>query len=142
MTQAPQQQMQIVQYQRPQLQLIQETAPLAPAQLQVPLSIPASLRRHASGPISSFAAGTASAAGASVSDAGQQAQHPAANSAAVMRHDLAPLAGLVSRRISPIVSIFEDASSATSNESIAAAPWHHADRQLLEEQPVSVVWVQ
>ncbi|WIA08756.1 hypothetical protein OEZ85_008179 [Tetradesmus obliquus] len=42
----------------------------------------------------------------------------------------------ISRRISPILSVFEDGSSATSNDSFAGpAAWHTADRQMLEETP-------
>jgi hypothetical protein len=43
----------------------------------------------------------------------------------------------ISRRISPILSVFEDGSSATSNDSFAGpAAWHTADRQMLEDTPV------
>jgi hypothetical protein len=43
----------------------------------------------------------------------------------------------VSRRISPILSVHEDASSATSTDSMTPAAWHLTDRQLLEDTPVS-----
>lgn len=41
----------------------------------------------------------------------------------------------VSRRISPILSVHEDASSATSTDSMTPAAWHLTDRQLLEDTP-------
>lgn len=43
----------------------------------------------------------------------------------------------VSRRISPILSVLEDNSSATSTDSMTPAAWHLTDRQLLEDTPVS-----
>jgi hypothetical protein len=43
----------------------------------------------------------------------------------------------VSRRISPILSVLDDASSATSTDSMTPAAWHLTDRQMLEDTPVS-----
>lgn len=45
--------------------------------------------------------------------------------------------GAVSRRISPIESVHEDNSSATSTDSLTPAAWQLSDRQLLEDTPVS-----
>jgi len=42
----------------------------------------------------------------------------------------------ISRRISPIVSVHEDTSSAASTDSLTPAAWHLTDRQMLEDTPV------
>jgi hypothetical protein len=109
-------------YQLQQLQLIQETAPLPASQLaaapagQLLSSLHLS-RMHATGPSAHL-------------------QGPGGMPSAVSGQDL--MMSAISRRISPILSVFEDGSSATSNDSFAGpAAWHMADRQMLEDTPVS-----
>lgn len=102
-------QLQLVPY-RQQLQLIQESAPLTAANLPL---VPGGLMRSDSGPHAAEAAGAA----------------------ATLQHLPAAVSAAVSRRVSPVVSVFEDTSSATSNESLTPAAWRLTDKQLLEEQP-------
>jgi hypothetical protein len=114
-------------YQLQQLQLIQETAPLPASQLA---AAPASQllsslhlsRMHATGPAA-------------------QLQGLGGMPSFVSGQDL--MMSAISRRISPILSVFEDGSSATSNDSFAGpAAWHTADRQMLEDTPVSRPFLQ
>lgn len=106
------------------LQLIQETAPLAaPAVAADQLARP-NIGQHQQHDLKWLAAGVplaVSGSGASSGSGGGM------------------LLSTVSRRISPILSVVEDGSSATSNDSLAGpAAWHLADRHLLmEDTPVS-----
>lgn len=133
---------QVMLHSRQQLQLIQEAAPLAPSQppMSTAANPPSHLRRHASEPAASFLVGGAAAsraqsAGPSVLHGGPPAQLQAGTAGGGTADG-----AVISRRISPIVSVFEDTSSATSGDSFTPAAWHHADRQLLEEQPVSMIY--
>jgi len=68
----------------------------------------------------------------------KSSSHWARNLAAL--HSTGPgasaVTGGVSRRISPVISVLEDGSSATSTDSLTPAAWHAADRKLLEDTPV------
>lgn len=98
---------------RPPLQLIQEAAPLSATAAAYPphtLSQQQLQMLTSAGLVVSSSAAAAGAAGG---------------------------VGTVSRRISPVLSVSEDASSAASNDSATPASWHLTDRQLLEDTPVS-----
>lgn len=99
---------------RPPLQLIQEAAPLAVAGSPTdPLS-----QKHFQAlayPQGPADAGLAAGAAAEVTAGGGVA---------------------ISRRISPIVSVHDDTSSAASTDSLTPAAWHLTDRQMLEDTPV------
>jgi hypothetical protein len=120
-------------YKLQHLQLIQETASLPSSQLAVApagqllsnLHLP---RMPTTGPAAQLQPPNQAAAAAGGS--------PGSMPSVVTGPDL--MMSAISRRISPILSVFEDGSSATSNDSFAGpAVWHTADRQMLEETPVS-----
>jgi hypothetical protein len=98
---------------RPPLQLIQEAAPLSAAHASSLSTQASSQQQH----LQRLAAGAPM-------QLSLLAGHPGGNHVTT-----------VSRRISPILSVHEDASSATSTDSLTPAAWHLTDRQLLEDTP-------
>lgn len=115
---------------RPQLQLVQEAAPLSGAAFPPTLS---SQQLQLLGGIM----GAPSAPHRGLLPVSAHAGLLQHRGSAAAEGQGSAAAAAVSRRISPILSVHEDTSSATSTDSLNPAAWHLTDRQMLEDTPVS-----